>query len=164
VEAGNDVAGRAAADGYDVNLRPREVILVRHAHADWPNYNGRDFDRPLTPRGVADARSSAAAIHAASLQPQLLIASPAKRTTQTAQIIAAALALPAPAITYVAALYNATAAVLDVEMRRAFGSNPRIILVAHNPGISDLARALTGDATMAAFSPGQWLHCPVQPG
>jgi phosphohistidine phosphatase len=147
-----------------VSLRPREVILVRHAHAEWPAYSGRDFDRPLTAQGLTDARASAAAIRAASLQPELLIASPAIRTAQTAEIIAAALDLPAPAVTFVEALYNAPPDVLDTELRRAFRSNPRVILVAHNPGISELARSLSGNATMAPFRPGQWMHCPVQPG
>jgi phosphohistidine phosphatase len=147
-----------------VTLGAREVILVRHAHAEWPAYTGRDFDRPLTPQGLADARASAAAIRAADLQPQLLIASPALRTSQTAGIIAAALALPAPAIIFVEALYNAAADILDAELRRAFHRHPRVILVAHNPGISELARSLTGNAAMASFRPAEWMHCPVQPG
>jgi len=146
-----------------VSLRPREVILVRHAHADWPDYTGRDFDRPLTPQGLNDAQASAAAIRAAALRPELLIASPARRTAQTAEVIAAALALPASAVTFVEALYNAAPDVLDAELRRAFRSSPHVILVAHNPGISELARSLS-NTVLAPFRPAQWMHCPVQPG
>jgi phosphohistidine phosphatase len=147
-----------------VNLGPREVILVRHAHAEWPAYTGRDFDRPLTPKGLADARASAEAIRAVALQPVLLLASPAMRTTQTAEIIAAALGQPAPAITFVDALYNATQDVLDSALRQAFRTSARVILVAHNPGISELARSLSGNPAMASLRPGQWMHCPVHPG
>ena len=32
---------------------------MRHAHAEWPGYSGEDFDRPLTPQGLADAAVSA---------------------------------------------------------------------------------------------------------
>ncbi len=147
-----------------MSLRAREVILVRHAHADWPTYTGRDFDRPLTPQGLQDAQASAAAIRAAAQLPVVLLASPARRTTQTAEIIAAALALPASAITFVESLYNSSAAVLDAELRRAFRDNPRVVLVGHNPGISELARALTRNASMAPFGPAQWMHLPVETG
>ena len=76
LEPRDDVAGRAAADGHDVampQVDPAAVpdcILVRHAHAQWPAYQGRDFDRPLTERGVQDAHATAREIHAAGLAPR----------------------------------------------------------------------------------------------
>ena len=70
---------------------PRQVILVRHAHAEWPNWSGRDFDRPLTPRGEEDAARTAQELRLAGHRPALLLASPALRTRQTARIIATGL-------------------------------------------------------------------------
>ncbi len=134
------------------------VVLVRHAHADWPAYTGRDFDRPLTPQGLGDARATAAAIRDAGHRPALLLTSPARRTRQTAEIIATTLGLPGAAIRDVDALYNTSGNTLDAELRKALKTETAVLLVAHNPGISELARALSGDPEFTGFRPAQWLH------
>jgi phosphohistidine phosphatase len=136
----------------------RYAILVRHAHAEWPNYVGADFDRPLTPQGLSDAGSTAAAIREAGHRPALLLASSARRTMQTAWVIATALRLPEEAVVPVSALYNAGPEILDAELRKGFLRTDTVLLVAHNPGISELARMLTGNPNFAAFRPGHWLH------
>lgn len=130
-------------------------ILVRHAHAEWPNYHGPDFDRPLTGRGLADARAAGRAIHAAGHRPALLLASPACRTRQTAEIFAEELQLAASAVRYIDSLYNATAFTLETELRKASAAG-LLMLVAHNPGVSNLARVLTNDASAPPCQPAEW--------
>jgi phosphohistidine phosphatase len=134
----------------------RHVILVRHAHAEWPEYNGRDFDRPLTSRGLDDARRTAEAIKDAGLVAGLLLTSPARRTLQTAGFIATTLGLSDQAVQPVQALYNAPAGILHNELRNVAAAARTVILVAHNPGISELARMLTGNTLLPPFDPGQW--------
>jgi phosphohistidine phosphatase len=138
------------------------VILVRHAHAEWPDYHGRDFDRPLTARGRSDAARSAAAIRAADLKPDALLVSPALRTRETASIIAAALGVGDAAIQYIDDLYNASARTLEQELRRAAARHGLVMLVAHNPGISELGRALTEDPGFAPFAPADWRQFAVE--
>jgi phosphohistidine phosphatase len=139
-----------------VNPAGVRVILVRHAHADWPDYHGRDFERPLTPRGSADAARTAAAIKAAGLAPAVLLVSPALRTRQTAAIIAAALGLSDDCTQFVESLYNASAQGLEAELRRSAPNGDTIMLVAHNPGISELGRQLAGDRRTRPFAPADW--------
>lgn len=134
------------------------VLLVRHAHAEWPLYSGRDFDRPLTPRGEEDAGTTARSIREAGHRPTLILASPSRRTRQTAEIIASVLSLGGDALRFVDALYNARAAVLEAELRRVAVEPATVLLVAHNPGISDLARTLAGDPGRAPFAPAGWAH------
>jgi phosphohistidine phosphatase len=141
-----------------VNTGQQHVILVRHANAEWPNYVGADFDRPLTPQGLADAASTAAAIREAGHVPGLLLTSPAKRTLQTAQVIATTLGLRDDALVRAAELYNAGPEILHAALRKAFLSTDTVLLVAHNPGISELARMLTGNPGFAPFRPAHWLH------
>jgi phosphohistidine phosphatase len=136
----------------------QQAILVRHANAEWPNYVGSDFDRPLTQQGLADAAATAAAIRDAGHRPALVLTSPSLRTVQTAEIIAGALSLPEQAVQQVGELYNAGADILHAELRRAFVDADAVLLVAHNPGISELARQLTGNPGFAAFRPAHWLH------
>jgi phosphohistidine phosphatase len=157
--ARDDVTGRATADGNDVSVAPQswQVILVRHAHADWPGYDGRDFDRPLTPRGEQEALATGRSIGAAGHRPALVVASPARRTRQTAEIICEELELPAGALRLVDTLYNAAGPALAAELRRhATHAGGMLMLVAHNPGISDVARRLAGDAQADGFAPADW--------
>lgn len=140
-----------------------QLIIVRHAHADWPNHSGPDFERPLTDRGVAEARATARAIAAAGHRPTLLLASPACRTRQTAEILAEELQLPPAAVRCVDSLYNASASTLEAELRKAGKTDQLMVLVAHNPGVSDLARALSGDPAAPSCKPAEWRVSALQP-
>jgi len=128
---------------------------MRHAHAEWPGYCGEDFDRPLTPQGLADAAVSARDMREAGQLPVRIIASPARRTRQTAEIVAQELGLPASAVQYIDALYNGSISALWRELQQASASGP-VLLIAHNPGISGLARQLARDAGRAPFAPAGW--------
>jgi phosphohistidine phosphatase len=141
--------------------RRMQFILVRHAHADWPDYQGADFDRPLTERGLADAHAAGRAISSAGHRPTVLLASPACRTRQTAQILAEELRLPGTAVRYVDSLYNATAHTLEAELRNAAGPDALVMLVAHNPGVSNLIRILTNNPAAPSCRPGEWRLLPL---
>jgi phosphohistidine phosphatase len=128
---------------------------MRHAHAEWPGYAGEDFDRPLTARGLAEAVTAARAMRTAGQVPDSLLVSPARRTRQTAEIVARELGLPPTALQFEDALYNATASALAREMQR-HASGGLVLLVAHNPGISSLARQLSEDPHRPPFPPAGW--------
>lgn len=134
----------------------RAVILMRHADAQWPDYSGSDFDRPLTPRGEQDARHAGAAIAAAGLRPDHLLVSSAARTQRTAQIVASELGLAPDAVEHLDSLYNAGASTLEAELLRAAAAGRTILLIAHNPGVSDLARRLSGGGITPPFEPAHW--------
>jgi phosphohistidine phosphatase len=130
---------------------------VRHAHAEWPHYAGRDFDRPLTARGTDDALATARDMLAAGLRPDILLCSSARRTRDTALILARELGLAGPAVRFTDRLYNASANGLESAAQDLATRSRHIMLVAHNPGISDLARRLTCDATLALLPPAGWV-------
>lgn len=139
-----------------MSLAAVRVILVRHAHADWPDDHGLDLERPLTPRGNEDAARTAAAIKAAGLAPRMLLVSPALRTRQTAAIITTVLGLSDDCTRFVDGLYNASSQELEAELRRNASDGDTILLVAHNPGISELGRKLAGDRPTRPFAPAEW--------
>ena len=133
-----------------------QVILIRHAHAEWPGFQGPDFDRPLTERGFAEARASARAIDDAGHRPTLLVASPARRTRQTTELLAEEFQLAGDAVCFVDALYNAGPATLETELRKFARPTGLTMLVAHNPGISTLARLLANDTTESMLRTAEW--------
>ncbi len=136
---------------------PGILTLVRHGHAEWPAYVGRDFDRPLTPRGTDEALATARAIHAAALRPSILLSSPARLSRETAEILARELGLPAESLHFESPLYNASADGLEAAVRDAASHLAHVMLVAHNPGISEFARRLMNDAALAPLPPAGWV-------
>jgi phosphohistidine phosphatase len=133
-------------------------ILVRHAHAQWPAYQGRDFDRPLTERGNAEARAAGQAIRAAGFTPARIIASSARRTEQTARILLEHLQCAPTALQLLDSLYNAEASTLWGELKAFAQSDALVVLVAHNPGISELAQQLSGSQALPPFRTAEWRH------
>lgn len=134
---------------------PRLTIL-RHGHAADAPPGGRDFDRPLTAAGLDAARAAARQI-AASLPPvQRLRASPAQRTRQTAQALCEA-GFPGLAPAFVPALYNADLATLLAEIAATPAECRHLVLVGHNPGLSELAGSLSQDPAFGGLSPAQWV-------
>src|SRR4051812_19979823 len=81
------------------------LILFRHGKAERSAPSGKDFDRPLAPRGDTDARLVAEALLAAGYVPDLALVSSAKRTRET--WAAAQPVFPETRVEVVDALYNA---------------------------------------------------------
>lgn len=138
-----------------------QVIILRHAHAEWPSYSGADFDRPLTARGLAEARSSARAINDAGHRPAFILVSPACRTRQTAEIVAEEFQLGPEDVHYVDSLYNASSRTLAAELRAVAVNGATVLLVAHNPGVSDLVRDLQSETAAQPLKTAEWRVLPL---
>ena len=120
------------------------LMLLRHAKSDWGDPGLDDHDRPLAPRGVAAARAMGVAIAQRSLTPGRVLCSSALRAQQTWHLASQAFD-PLPPMETVETLYDFGdgEAVLDVIHQRG-GTEPRLMLVCHNPAIESLAHRLTG--------------------
>ncbi len=71
--------------------KDRRLLLCRHAEAGWPENTASDFDRPLTRRGMEEARDMGACLNKHGIRPDLILASAALRTRTTAEILAKAM-------------------------------------------------------------------------
>ena len=116
----------------------KTLWLLRHAHAvNNPPPGGRDRDRRLSPRGVAQVATLRALLdsgHFAAPLPVLTVASPAARTKATAEGVFAG-CLPDAAVATDRRLYQATPdEALDIirEVPDEFGS---VAMVGHNPTV-----------------------------
>jgi phosphohistidine phosphatase len=120
----------------------KRLTLMRHGEARWKDADVSDLERPLNRRGSNAAEAMAKRLLELQLVPELLLVSPARRTQQTAEILARELSLPARRLVREEALYLASAADL-LKVVQATG--PRVnhlMLVAHNPGVSELVQLL----------------------
>lgn len=120
----------------------RQLLLLRHAHAENAAPGAADFDRPLSPRGRAEALDAARCLQVAGIGCDAIMVSPAARTRQTAQILIEELGSTA-AVRYVEVLYLADADALLRFLEGADAGLHTLLLVAHNPGISELATRLS---------------------
>jgi len=131
----------------------KRLTLVRHAHAKVKE-TVTDFERPLSRRGKREAKATALALLRQGLVPDLLIASAAKRTAETADIFARELEIPTRRVRQDELLYLASA---DNLLTAIQATGPRIehlMLVGHNPGISVLANAFAPAAELGEFATG----------
>ncbi len=126
----------------------QEVLLMRHGHAANDADSGSDFDRPLTASGCEQAAAAARWLQQQGRIPDLIIASPALRTRQTAERVAEVVELLGP-VELAPSLYNAPAGKLIEVLEQVQAE--RVLLVGHNPGISWCWQIITGDNT--AFRP-----------
>ncbi|MFN3596733.1 MAG: SixA phosphatase family protein [Rubricoccaceae bacterium] len=141
------------------------LLLLRHAKAV-PDHPDGDHARPLAERGHREAARTGRFLAGTGLVPARVLVSTARRTRETWDGLAAAHAeaagtLPAPHFSD--ALYHAhpdallsaaddALARLEAEGHTAAGPERPLLLVAHEPGLSQLVRRLTGAA--AHFPPG----------
>ncbi|PTV95717.1 phosphohistidine phosphatase [Rhodobacter aestuarii] len=118
----------------------RRLILTRHAKSSWDDPNTEDKDRPLNARGRIAARELGDFLASRGLEPEEVLCSTALRTRETWEGVASAVIETRPPVHFVEALYQASPDVLLAELRKA--KAPTVMMIAHNPGIGDLAASL----------------------
>ena len=121
----------------------KRLTLMRHADARWKDVGLSDLERPLSRRGTHAAQAMAQRLLSLKLLPDLVLVSPARRAQQTAEILARELSLPAARLLRDGGRYLAGAPELLKSVR---GTGPRIshlMLIAHNPGLSELVELLS---------------------
>jgi phosphohistidine phosphatase len=120
--------------------------LVRHAKAIAEHrHDQRDFDRPLADRGSADAIHMGRRFAVRAARPDLMVSSTAMRALQTAQAIADAIGRTTASIVTRDDLYLASARTLLEIVRETEASVVHLLLVGHNPGMSDLWGRLSNE-------------------
>lgn len=123
----------------------RTILLCRHAETLDAYLLQPDFERELTLRGNQQAQQTGQWIREKFQKVDMLLASPARRASATARIIAARLYVEEDHISYNPELYNAR----EAQLLQCLASLPAnintVLLVAHNPGITRLARDLSNE-------------------
>ncbi|HSN00524.1 MAG TPA: histidine phosphatase family protein [Rudaea sp.] len=121
----------------------REIVLLRHAHAENAAPGRDDADRNLSLRGVAEARAAGHWLREQGVLPARVLCSPAARARQTLEH-----ALGEVGAKIEPRIYEATAGELDALIDE-HADAPRLLLVGHNPGfetfVALLATGQSGD-------------------
>jgi len=118
----------------------RRLTLLRHGHAEAEGAQG-DAERALTRRGDQEA---------------------AVRTRQTAQIAQSSFGLPSTALTLEPRLYLADAFTLLEEISGVSAQVDHLLVVGHNPGLSELVHLLAPRSSFGSLETGAWATLEIQ--
>ena len=134
----------------------RRLILMRHAKSSWSDEHPDDFDRPLNKRGYRDAPLMGGLLASQVLTPDRIVTSSARRAAETAACVASASGFQGELLV-TRELYLAPPESYFEVAARQRDEWQRLLLIGHNPGITDLVRELSGEprhmstATLAQF-------------
>lgn len=117
----------------------KRLWLFRHAKAVPAESALSDFARKLAERGERDARWIGERLVRVDRAPTRILASPALRTRRTAEIAADVFGRPSTNIVLDERLYLASAAKVSVAIANNDDSIDSLLVVGHNPGLSELA-------------------------
>jgi phosphohistidine phosphatase len=124
----------------------RELILLRHAHAEPGAEGAPDIDRPLSADGLAEAEAAGRWLVEQGLIPDRILCSPARRARETLDAVLGIIGNVEHSLED--AIYEATPGTL-AELADAHRETERLLLLGHNPGLERLAALMhsgqTGD-------------------
>ena len=122
----------------------KQLTIIRHAKSDWST-GCRDFDRALNKRGISDARLVGEYLHANEQQLDKVYCSTANRAQLTLKELNSYLKLTEDTLHFEQSLYLASLATLLPFIEQVSNNDNHIVLIAHNPGLTELCNYLTGD-------------------
>lgn len=117
---------------------------MRHAKSDWNGYYVSDFERTLNKRGLRAAPLMGEVLKRL-ISPDLIVASPATRAKMTAELVAEKLDYPKEKIMFVERIYEASPSDLLRIIHRLPSEADEVLMVGHNPGMTELINALGDD-------------------
>lgn len=142
----------------------KTLILLRHGKAEPLCFEKDDFYRLLEQRGRKNATDMGKHILQQSGIPDLIIASGATRTTETAKLVAESLSYPIENINLHDGLYLISSRKMLQFINSLSNDLEHCLLVGHNPGITDLVNDFgvrldnlpTGSAVCFTFKIEKW--------
>jgi len=120
----------------------KSLLILRHAKSSWKDEHLADYDRPLKKRGKGDAARMGALLRRASLVPDFIITSSAKRARATADLVIDACGYEGE-IYVTRELYAADMLTYFDVLREVDDVYHRVMVVGHNPGLEMFLDALT---------------------
>ncbi len=121
----------------------KTLTILRHAKSSWKDLALADFERPLNKRGKRDAPFMAKKFQEKGHTPDLILSSPSTRTRLTVEAFSQA--LPTTQVRFEEGIYEAHAQNLLKLIRKQASEIASLMLVGHNPGLTDLVNYFATD-------------------
>ena len=128
----------------------KTLLLLRHAQALPASAGAADFDRILSPKGIADAQKLGEVIKDQDISINLIKCSSAKRTQQTTQEFCSGLGQKIHT-EYLKSIYSAGVGDLFAMIQGTDDKVDTLMIVGHNPTIYELVSRLAASGSNAVF-------------
>ncbi|MBX9819722.1 SixA phosphatase family protein [Afipia birgiae] len=126
----------------------RRLILLRHAKTERDAPSGKDRDRRLDERGRHDGAEIGRWLALQDYRPDLVLVSTATRTQETWDLLRTT--MPSARVKHLPELYGADPSELLRAVHGAAKADPQCLMIlAHNPGLHELALALVASGDTA---------------
>ena len=119
----------------------KKLIIIRHCKSSWSDLTLNDFDRPLNNRGVQDGNLMSKELSKKIDNVDLLISSSSKRTRLTADFFIKLIKINK--ISFIDDLYHSSSENIINKLKKISNTNESIMVIGHNPGLTDLVNKLT---------------------
>ncbi len=139
----------------------KTLLLMRHAKSSWKHPELPDQDRPLNKRGEKDAPHMGKYLREKKLVPQIILASPAKRVSQTVDGMLEKMNFKGKA-EYVDSLYLAEPSSYIATLQTIDDKFDRVLVVGHNPGLEGLLQILSGKVESLPTAAIAQLKLPIE--
>lgn len=120
----------------------KTLLIMRHAKSSWEEEGQSDHERPLNDRGLRDAPRMGEFLVKKGFTADAILTSSAKRAWRTAEAVAKAMHR-LERVEAIDALYLADPLVYLASLRHLPDEARVVLIVGHNPGISEWASKLT---------------------
>lgn len=132
----------------------KTLYIMRHPHKEIAGPEQDDFDINLSQKGIEEAHLIANNLNSLKIRPDLIVASPASRTRQTAEIVSKILKYDKN-IMYNEVLFQAFVNEIFETITYTFDSVDEMFLIGHNPSLTALT--ITLDVYREEIKPGEVL-------
>ena len=122
----------------------KTLYLLRHAKSSWDDPDLKDFERPLSDRGISDIPLMAERFLQRHDGVACIICSPALRAKTTAKLMAQNINFPVDDIVSNPELYFAGSGMFLKAARLVDENCASAMLVGHNPAITEFASVMAG--------------------
>ena len=121
----------------------KKIHLIRHAKSSWEDVALADIDRPLNERGIRTCSFMAQHIYNAGCRFNSIFCSPAVRAQSTIELLSGGISETAIQWEIVDELYTFDSGYLHEWCRSLDGSISEIVIVGHNPALTDFCNKLS---------------------
>ncbi len=142
----------------------KTLYIMRHPHKEVAKPNQDDFDIKLSPEGIEEAKKVAQNLYSLNIKPDLIVASPANRTRETAEIVSEILNYEKN-VMYNEVLFQAYVNELMETISYTFDTVNEMLLIGHNPSLTALTITLNvyreeikpGEVIKIEFDTTSWI-------
>ena len=118
----------------------KEIFFLRHAKSSWDDFALKDFDRPLSTRGIQDAELMGNFFRSKKIKLDLVLSSPSKRTKETIEHF---FSKDKPKLEFIDNIYHASMEDILDELYQISEEMNAVMIVGHNPSMHDITEFLT---------------------